>query len=148
MKAVLGNKEYLIDESQKKHYVDRGYDIRDEDDVVIAYGRRKTVPYDEYVKVASENSELKERFSMADSISDENNFLKERVKVLSDEIDNLNHMIKSLTDENDNLKQENKSLIDENDNLKQQAARQGQLQEDTKAKSSGKSKPKEDMAAG
>ncbi len=116
MKAVLGNKEYLIDESQKKHYVDRGYDIRDEDNAVIAYGRGKTIPYDEYVRVVNG---LKEQFSMAGSMSDENNALKERVNALSGEIDNLNNMIKGLTDENDRLKQEIKSLTDENDNLKQ-----------------------------
>lgn len=169
MKAVLGNKEYLIDESQKKHYVDRGYDIRDEDNAVIAYGRGKTVPYDEYVRVVNENSELKEHFSMEGNVSDENDALKERLEVLSDEIDSLNKGVKSLTDENDYLKRENKSLTDENDslkrenknltdendNLKQQLTRQGQLQEDslpekedTKAKSSVKGRTKEEPAAG
>lgn len=154
MKAVLGNKEYFIDESQKKHYVDRGYDIRDEDNAVIAYGRGKTVPYDEYVRIVNENSELKEHFSMEGNVSDENDAMKERLEVLSDEIDSLNKGIKSLTDENDSLKRENKSLTDENDNLKQQLTRQGQSQEDslpekedTKAKSSVKGRTKEEPAA-
>lgn len=161
MKAVLGNKEYLIDESQKKHYVDRGYDIRDEDNAVIAYGRGKTVPYDEYARVANENSELKEHFSMAGNVSDENNALKERLEVLTDEIDSLNKGIKSLTDENDSLKRENKSLTDENDglkrenkSLKQQLTRQDHQEdsllekEDTKAKLSVKGRTKEEPAAG
>ncbi len=155
MKAVLGNKEYLIDEIQKKHYVDRGYDIRDEDNAVIAYGRGKTVPYDEYARVVSENSELKKYFSMEDNVSDENNVLKERLEVLTDENDYLKRENKSLTDENGSLKWENKSLTDENDNLKQQLTRQGQPQEDshpekedTKAKSSVKGKTKEEPAMG
>lgn len=155
MKAVLGNKEYFIDESQKKHYVDRGYDIRDEDNAVIAYGRGKTVPYDEYVRIVNENSELKKYFSMEDNVSDENNVLKERLEVLTDENDYLKRENKSLTDENSSLKWENKNLTDENDNLKQQLTRQGQLQEDslpekedTKAKSSVKGKTKEEPAAG
>ncbi len=76
MKAVLGNKEYFIDESQKKHYVDRGYDICDEDNTVIAYGRRKTVPYDEYAKVVREISELKEQMQR---LSGENDVLRQQI---------------------------------------------------------------------
>lgn len=78
MKAVLGNKEYLIDRSQIKHYVDRGYDIHDEDDTIIEYGRGKTVPYDEYTKVASENRTLKEQVKV---LSEENDGLRKQIPV-------------------------------------------------------------------
>lgn len=61
MKAVKGNKEYLIDESQKKNYQDRGFDIIDDDGSVVTYGRGKTVPYDEYEKVVAQNKALKEQ---------------------------------------------------------------------------------------
>lgn len=57
MKAVKENKVYHIDESQKKAYQDRGFDIID-GDTVVAYGRGKTVPYDEYAKLAGENVKL------------------------------------------------------------------------------------------
>ena len=50
MRAVKGNKEYTIDESQQKSYQDAGFDIVGDDGQVTAYGRGKTVPYDEYVK--------------------------------------------------------------------------------------------------
>ena len=54
MRAAKGNCEYVIDESQKKHYQDAGYDIMDESGVVIAYGRGKTVSYDEHMKLKAE----------------------------------------------------------------------------------------------
>ena len=43
MKAEKGNREYFIDESQKKLYQDRGFDIKNDEGTVIAYGRGKTV---------------------------------------------------------------------------------------------------------
>lgn len=69
MKAVKGNKEYFIDESQKKGYQDRGYDIIGDDGSVSAYGRGKTVPYDEYEKAVRENNALKEQM---EKLLDEN----------------------------------------------------------------------------
>lgn len=57
MKAVKGNKEYTIDETQKKQYQDAGFDIMEEGEV-IAYGRGKTVPYDDYMKAVKEIERL------------------------------------------------------------------------------------------
>lgn len=59
MRAVKGNKEYTIGEGQKKSYQDSGFDILDDDGKVIAYGRGKTVPYDDYMRVVKENERLK-----------------------------------------------------------------------------------------
>lgn len=59
MKAVKGNKVYLVDETNKKDYQDRGFDILDEDGKVMAYGRGKTVPYGDYVALEDENKALK-----------------------------------------------------------------------------------------
>ncbi len=58
MKAEKGNREYFIDESQKKLYQDRGFDIKNDEGTVIAYGRGKTVSYDEYEKMKTRNKEL------------------------------------------------------------------------------------------
>lgn len=58
MRAVRGNKEYTIDESQKKFYQDSGFDIMNDAGTVIAYGRGKTVPYDDYVKAVKEIERL------------------------------------------------------------------------------------------
>ena len=58
MRAVKGNKEYMIDESQQKFYQDGGFDILGDDGSVVAYGRGKTVTYDEYVKVVKEIEHL------------------------------------------------------------------------------------------
>lgn len=61
MKAAKANKEYSIDESQKKFYQNRGFDIKDDKGTVIAYGRGKTVPYDEYEKLIAQNNALKKQ---------------------------------------------------------------------------------------
>ncbi|MDO4327123.1 MAG: hypothetical protein Q4E24_14005 [bacterium] len=63
MKAVKGNREYLIDESQKKGYQDAGFDIYDDTGSQIAYGRGKTVPYGDYISMKKENEGLKEKVS-------------------------------------------------------------------------------------
>lgn len=60
MRAVKGNKEYMIDESQQKGYQDAGFDILDDDGKTIAYGRGKTVPYEDYVKAVKEIGKLQE----------------------------------------------------------------------------------------
>lgn len=61
MKALKGNKEYIIDETQKKAYVEAGFDIKDDDGKVIAYGRGKTVPYADHAALKAENEALKAR---------------------------------------------------------------------------------------
>lgn len=59
MRAVKGNREYIIDETQQKSYQDSGFDILGDDGTVIAYGRGKTVPYEEYAAVRKELDEMK-----------------------------------------------------------------------------------------
>ena len=48
MKAVKANKEYTISEQVQKRYIADGYDIVDDEGRIIAYGRGKTVPYEQY----------------------------------------------------------------------------------------------------
>ncbi|MEY8357111.1 hypothetical protein AALB39_27725 [Lachnospiraceae bacterium 54-53] len=59
MRASKGNKEYVIDGSQQKAYQNSGFDIRDDNGNVIAYGRGKTVPYGDYVELKAELDSLK-----------------------------------------------------------------------------------------
>ncbi len=61
MKAVKGNKVYTITESEKKAYQDAGYDIFDDKGNVEAYGRGKTVSYEQYVELEKENTSLKKK---------------------------------------------------------------------------------------
>lgn len=61
MRAVKGNKEYTIDDTQKKAYQDRGFDILDETGKAIAYGRGKTVPYSEHIAMQEENEKLRKQ---------------------------------------------------------------------------------------
>ncbi len=58
MKAVKGNREYNITEAEKTGYVNSGFDIV-ENGKVIAYGKGKTVPYEEYEKLKKELAEEK-----------------------------------------------------------------------------------------
>ena len=59
MKAVKANKEYMIDESQQKGYQDMGFDIVDDAGNTVAYGRGKTVPYEEHMKAVKEIERLR-----------------------------------------------------------------------------------------
>lgn len=63
MKAVKGNKEYSINEAQKKNYMDNGFDIIGDDGSVISYGRGKTVPYDDYMEAVKEIEHLRKIIS-------------------------------------------------------------------------------------
>lgn len=58
MLAIKGNKEYTIDDTQQKFYQDSGFDIKDDGGNIIAYGRGKTVPYDDHMKAVKEIERL------------------------------------------------------------------------------------------
>lgn len=58
MTAEKGNKVYTISEAEKDTYQSQGYDIF-EDGKMIAYGKGKTVPYEDYMKLKEENEKLK-----------------------------------------------------------------------------------------
>lgn len=67
MKAVMENKVYTIDETQKAMYQAQGYDIIDDEGKVIQYGAGKSVSYEEYktleekaLKLEKENKKLKD----------------------------------------------------------------------------------------
>ncbi len=61
MKAVKANKEYSITEQEKERYQKEGFDILDEGGKVIAYGKGKTVPYEQYMKAVEELDALKKK---------------------------------------------------------------------------------------
>jgi len=58
MKAVKGNKEYSIDDAQQKSYQDGGFDIKDDAGNIIAYGRGKTVPFEDHMAAVKEIERL------------------------------------------------------------------------------------------
>ena len=60
MTAEKANKVYMITEEQMEAYRTEGYDIRDDDGRIVAYGAGKSVPYEEFAKVCAENKGLKE----------------------------------------------------------------------------------------
>ena len=81
MTAEKGNKVYTITEEEKESYQSRGYDIY-EDEKVIAYGKGKTVPYEDYMKLQEENERLKEMIASSeeDAPSEEKTTARKTVK--------------------------------------------------------------------
>ena len=65
MTAEKGNKVYTITEAEKDNYRSQGYDIF-EDGKMIACGKGKTVPYENYLQLQKENEELKEKLSASE----------------------------------------------------------------------------------
>lgn len=63
MKAEKGNKVYSITENQKKSYQDSGFDIKDDDGKVIAYGRGKSIPFGDYADLKAENEKLQAKIA-------------------------------------------------------------------------------------
>jgi hypothetical protein len=63
MTAEKGNKVYTITEAEKDNYRSQGYDIF-EDGMMIACGKGKMVPYEDYLKLQEKNRELKEKLSV------------------------------------------------------------------------------------
>lgn len=82
MRAVKGNKEYTIDETQKKGYLDSGFDVLDDDGTVIGYGRGKTVPYDDHMKAVKEIERLQE---LCAGLQEEISELQKELEVLKTE---------------------------------------------------------------
>ena len=50
----------MIDETMVPDYQNQGYDIYDDNGEIVAYGKGKTVPYEEYMALKVENQELKQ----------------------------------------------------------------------------------------
>ena len=61
MRAERGNKEYVISETMASDYQNQGYDIYDDDGKLVAYGKGKTVPYEEYMALKAKNQELEQK---------------------------------------------------------------------------------------
>lgn len=84
MKAVKGNKEYTIDESQAKVYKDAGFDLYDAEGKQVAWGRGRTVPYEAHMRAVEEIEKLQE---LAAEYHAENEALKQEVKALKGKSD-------------------------------------------------------------
>lgn len=82
MKAVKGNKEYTIDEMQKKFYQDSGFDILNDDGEVIAYGRGKTVPYEDHMQAVREVERLQK---LCANLQEEKSDLQKELETLKAE---------------------------------------------------------------
>lgn len=59
MIAAKGNKVYTITEQEQPFYQEQGFDIMDGQGDIVAYGKGKTVPYEDYAAVVVELEALK-----------------------------------------------------------------------------------------
>jgi len=82
MRATKGNKEYTIDETQKKFYQYSGFDILNDDGEAIAYGRGKTVPYDDHMKAVKEIERLQK---LCANLQEEKSDLQKELETLKAE---------------------------------------------------------------
>lgn len=64
MRAEKENKVYTISDSQVSDYQSRGFDVYNDDGNIIAYGKGKTVSYEDYMSLQSENDALKAQIKM------------------------------------------------------------------------------------
>lgn len=58
MLAEKGNKVYTITEAQVSDYQSQSFDIYNDDGTVIAYGKGKTVSYEDYMNLKTEKEAL------------------------------------------------------------------------------------------
>lgn len=82
MRTTKGNKEYTIDEVQKKFYQDSGFDILNDDGEVIAYGRGKTVPYEDHMQAVREVERLQK---LCANLQEEKSDLQKELETLKAE---------------------------------------------------------------
>ena len=70
MLAEKGNKVYTITEAQVSDYRSQGFDIYNDDGTVIAYGKGKTVSYEDYMNLKEEKETLqKEVLNLQERLS-------------------------------------------------------------------------------
>ena len=69
MKAKKGNKAYQIEPREMDSFQSAGYDIYDDNGVIIKYGAGKTVSLEKYMALVKENAKLKEQVAtLADKL--------------------------------------------------------------------------------
>lgn len=85
--AVKGNREIAItNEAEENALVKQGYDILDGNGKLLTAGRGKTVPYEQFEAVKTENDTLK---AENDTLKAENDKLKAKNKKLDEELKKL-----------------------------------------------------------
>ena len=99
MKAVKGNKQYTIEESQKKAYEDAGFDIYDDTGEQIAWGRGRSVPYEDHMRAVHEIMDLQAlaaaRYAENEELKKTNISLWAREDITEKMLFNCNHRLQS-----------------------------------------------------
>lgn len=76
LKAVKGNKVYTISETEKKTYLEQGFDVYD-GDKLIEHSPLKTIKFNEHVKITEElKAEIKTLKAEIKTLKAENEALK------------------------------------------------------------------------
>lgn len=77
MKAKRSNRVYSISEQEVAFFQGQGYDIYDDNGVLIQYGAGKTVSMEKYIALKKENDRLK---SQIDALSEKLEAAKKKAK--------------------------------------------------------------------
>lgn len=64
MRAEKENRVYTISNNQVSDYQSRGFDVYNDDGNIVVYGKGKTVLYEDYMSLQSENDALKTQIKM------------------------------------------------------------------------------------
>lgn len=67
MLAVKENKEYVINETEKKLFLSKGFDILDEEGKVLEYSSDKTISYEKHLKEVAKLEEKIKKLKSKDS---------------------------------------------------------------------------------
>lgn len=87
MRAVKGNKEYTITETQKDQYVRDGFDIVDNTGKILQAGAGKSVPFAQHQAALDEKAELEKQIQSLTTAAEENTSLKEQINALQAALD-------------------------------------------------------------
>ncbi len=82
MKAIKANKEYVVTEVNKAFYVKQGFDIIDDNGNLVAYGKGKTVPYDDHMQAVKEVERLQK---LCSDLQEERSGLQKELEMLKAE---------------------------------------------------------------
>lgn len=64
MKAIKGNRVYTITEAEAESFKNEGYDIKDDNGAIVAYGAGKTVSMEKYADLLKRYEALSEENEM------------------------------------------------------------------------------------
>lgn len=105
MIAVKGNVEYTINDSEKKAYIESGYDIYDDKGKKLADGEHKSISYSKYKELEGKYKELLTKNNSTKELEELNKQITEKDTKIED-------LEKQIGAKEEELKKANKQIED------------------------------------